>query len=59
MYQAMPCSVVFFIKTKMPCHSSSLSSVFVDEAPHVLVAKTKSNQSEGSEATPSVFMPHL
>ena len=31
-------------------HSSILSSVFVNEASHAFVAKTKSNQSQGQEA---------
>jgi len=33
------------------CHSYVLPSVFVDGAPRAFVAKTKSNQSQGPEAT--------
>ena len=35
----------------MPYNSSILPSVFVNEAPGALMAKTKSNQSQGREAT--------
>jgi hypothetical protein len=35
----------------MPYYSSILPSVFVDEAPRALIAKTKSNQSQGREVT--------
>jgi hypothetical protein len=35
----------------MPYYSPILLSVFVDEAPRALVAKTKSNPSQGREVT--------
>jgi hypothetical protein len=35
----------------MPYYSPILPSVFVNEAPRALIAKTKSNQSQGREAT--------
>ena len=35
----------------MPCFSPILPSVFIDGAPRALVAKTKSNQSQGWEAS--------
>jgi hypothetical protein len=35
----------------MPYYSSILLSIFVNEAPRALVAKTKSDQSQGREAT--------
>ena len=43
-------------------YSSILPSVFVHGAPRALIAKTKSNQSQGREAAPSkgpTFLPRV
>ena len=45
------CWIVFCPIPKTPYYSSILTSVFVNEAPRALIAKTKSNQSQGREAT--------
>ena len=47
---------------QLPYHTSIFALVFVDEAPHVLIAKTKSNQStwaEGDTLKGSTFLPRL
>ena len=49
-YQAMNVGQ-FLSHPQMPYYSSILPSVFVDEAPRVLIAETKSNQSQDREAT--------
>ena len=41
----------FLSHPEMPYYSFILSLVFVNEAPRALIAKTKSNQSQGQEAT--------
>ena len=46
--QPMTCWLVFVPHPQMPEY---LPSVFVNEAPHVPIAKTKSNQSQEREAT--------
>ena len=49
-YQAM--NVGYLLShPQMPYHSSILPPDFVNEAPPALIAKTKSNQSQGQEAT--------
>jgi hypothetical protein len=48
---------------QMPYYSFILPSVFVNEAPRALTTKTKSNQSQGREATlsksPTFFALYL
>ena len=40
----------------MPYHPSILPSFFINEPPYALIAKTKSNQSQGPEATLSCLI---
>jgi hypothetical protein len=41
----------FLNEDQIPYHSSTISLVFVDEAPHTLIVKTKNNQLQRPKAT--------
>ena len=47
----MTCWIVSIPHPQLPYYSSILPSVFVNGAPCALIAKTKSNQSQGQEVT--------
>ena len=52
----------YLSQPQMPYDSSIVPSIFVDRAPRDLIAKTKSNQSQGHKLTlfkSPTFLPHV